>query len=84
MAKTYLIEKSGKYTLNQRIAGLTPNQDIDNYFLYILLNRNRYFLSFDDGAKQTNLSISDVLNFEFNAPSKNEQIKIGRLFTSSA
>ena len=80
MARTYLIEKSGKYTLNQRIASLTPNQNIDNYFLYILLNRNRYFLSFDDGAKQTNLSISDVLNFEFNAPSKNEQIKIGRLF----
>lgn len=82
LARTYLIEKNDKYTLNQRIAGLTPNEEMDNYFLYILLNRNRYFLSFDDGAKQTNLSISDVLNFEYNAPTKDEQIKIGNLFRS--
>ena len=80
LARTYLIENNDKYTLNQRIAGLTPNYEMDNYFLYILLNRNSYFLSFDDGAKQTNLSISDVLNFEFKAPCKNEQNKIGNLF----
>ena len=80
LARTYLIENNDKYTLNQRIAGLTPNYEMDNYFLHILLNRNSYFLSFDDGAKQTNLSISDVLNFEFKAPSKNEQNKIGNLF----
>ena len=80
LARTYLIENNDKYTLNQRIAGLTPNYEMDNYFLHILLNRNSYFLSFDDGAKQTNLSISDVLNFEFKAPGKNEQNKIGNLF----
>ena len=80
LARTYLVEKDDKYTLNQRIAGLTPLQITDPYFLYILLNRNKYFLSFDDGAKQTNLSINDVKKFLGKYPSFNEQKLIGIFF----
>ena len=64
IARTFLVDKSGKYTLNQRIAGITPHEDTDPYYLYIKMNRNAYFLKFDDGNKQTNLSIKDVLNYE--------------------
>lgn len=32
IARTFLIEKSGKYTLNQRIAGITPHEDTDPYY----------------------------------------------------
>ena len=46
------------------------------------MNRHKYFLSFDDGAKQTNLSVKDVLGFETNYPTLNEQAKIGELFTN--
>lgn len=82
IARTFLVEKDGKYTLNQRIAGITPNGNTYPYYLHILMNRHRYFLSFDDGAKQTNLSVNDVLGFEAYYPTLNEQAKIGKLFDS--
>ena len=77
IARTYLITKNNKYTLNQRIAGITPNQNTNSYFLYNLMNRNPYFLKFDDGVKQTNLSKADVNNFYSFYPIKEEQNKIG-------
>ena len=80
IARTFLVDKSGKYTLNQRIAGITPHEDTDPYYLYIKMNRNAYFLKFDDGNKQTNLSIKDVLNYEDMYPSYEEQQKIGTYF----
>ena len=82
IARTFLIDKSGKYTLNQRIAGITPHEDTDPYYVHIKMNRNAYFLKFDDGNKQTNLSIKDVLNYEDMYPNYKEQQKIGNYFHS--
>ncbi len=76
IARTFLVDKSGKYTLNQRIAGITPHEDTDPYYLYIKMNRNEYFLKFDDGNKQTNLSIKDVLNYEDMYPSYKNNRKL--------
>ena len=80
LARTYFIEKNNKYTLNQRIAGISPNEVTWPYYLYILMNRNKYFLQFDDGAKQTNLSLNDVMGFEEYYPPFSEQKKIGEYF----
>lgn len=80
IAKTFLVNKNGVYTLNQRIAGITPLNNTYPYFLYILMNRHKYFLQFDDGAKQTNLSIKDVLGFESLYPNYTEQQQIGLVF----
>lgn len=80
IARTYLVEEDDKYTLNQRIAGITPGENVAPYFLHILMNRNKYFLQFDDGAKQTNLSVENVMKFEDYYPSKPEQYKIGEYF----
>ena len=80
IARTFLVDANNKYTLNQRIAAITPTEETDSYFLYILLNRNKYFLQFDDGAKQTNLSKVDVENFLSYYPSKPEQSQIGTFF----
>ena len=82
IAKTFLVDKSSKYTLNQRIAGITPHSNINPKFLSITMNRNRYFLQFDDGVKQTNLSLNDMKKFEEFYPNKLEQDKIGELFTN--
>ena len=82
IARTFLVPKDGLYTLNQRIAGITPSSNTCPYFLHILMNRNKYFLAFDDGAKQTNLSVKDVLEFEANYPNFKEQERIGALFDS--
>lgn len=80
IARTFLVETSDKYTLNQRIAGITPLENTHPYYLHLLMNRNRYFLSFDDGAKQTNLSVSDVMEFEEYYPNYEEQQAIGEYF----
>lgn len=80
IARTFLIDKNDLYTLNQRIAGITPIRNTDPYFLYKLMNRHQYFLNFDDGVKQTNLTVADVLEFEAKYPSPPEQKKIGLLF----
>lgn len=44
------------------------------------MNRHQYFLNFDDGVKQTNLTVADVLEFEAKYPAPPEQKKIGLLF----
>ncbi len=80
IARTFLIDKNDLYTLNQRIAGITPIRNTDPYFLYKLMNRHQYFLNFDDGVKQTNLTVADVLEFEAKYPAPPEQKKIGLLF----
>lgn len=82
IARTFLVNESGKYTLNQRIAGITPLDKTYPYFLHIVMNRNPYFLKFDDGVKQTNLSLNDVLNFKEYYPEYDEQKKIGDYFTN--
>ena len=80
IARTFLVDKSNKYTLNQRIAGITPFEETDSYYLYIKMNRNPYFLKFDDGNKQTNLSIKDVMNYKDMYPNYKEQKDIGKYF----
>ncbi len=80
IARTFLVKESGKYTLNQRIAGITPLDETYPYFLHILMNRHPYFLAFDDGAKQTNLSVADVMKFEAYYPKYSEQRQIGDYF----
>lgn len=80
IARTFFVDASDKYTLNQRIAGIKAHNNIDPYYLYIRMNRNPYFLKFDDGNKQTNLSVKDVLNYEDFYPSYAEQKKNGNFF----
>ena len=80
IARTFLVDKSNKYTLNQRIAGITPLEKTAPYYLHIRMNRNQYFLKFDDGNKQTNLSINDVMNYEDMYPGYEEQKKIAAYF----
>lgn len=76
LAKCYFVDENDKYTVNQRICRLRP-YDIDSLFLYYYVNRNKYFLDFDDGVKQTNLKKSDVLACPLLKPKeKREQQKI--------
>jgi type I restriction enzyme S subunit len=75
IAKCFLINESNKFTLNQRIGVFRPKQ-MNNTFLYYLLNRNKYFLSFDDGVNQTNLRKDDILDCPIIFPSISEQNRI--------
>jgi type I restriction enzyme S subunit len=60
IAKCYWVERDKTYTVNQRICALTP-QGIDGKLLFYKLDRNPFYLAFDDGAKQTNLRKDEVL-----------------------
>ncbi|PWG03520.1 restriction endonuclease subunit S [Sphingosinicella humi] len=54
LAKTYVSDVDDLYAVNQRVCSLTPYRDDSKYLAYAL-NRNRYFLRFDDGVSQTHL-----------------------------
>ena len=55
LAKTFFVGKDDIYAVNQRISRLRPVSGSAE-FLYFLLNRYSYFLKFDDGVNQTNLT----------------------------
>ena len=61
LAKCFFIDTDNQYTVNQRICKITPLRAV-GLMLFYTLNRNPYFLRFDDGVKQTNLKKEDVLN----------------------
>jgi type I restriction enzyme S subunit len=76
IAKCFLVEEDNLYSVNQRICRITP-RNLNSKILYYLLNRNPYFLAFDDGVKQTNLRKEDVLNCPLmipNDPQEQEMI----------
>ncbi|MFA5214601.1 restriction endonuclease subunit S [Sulfuricurvum sp.] len=72
IAKCYLVESDDLYTVNQRICRLSSKKAVSKFLFYIL-DRNKYFLSFDDGVKQTNLRKEDVLNCPILIPSNQEE-----------
>ncbi|ROI10754.1 restriction endonuclease subunit S [Chryseobacterium sp. H3056] len=76
IAKCFYVNEKNKYTVNQRVCKIT-SFDCDSLFLYYTMNRNPYFLAFDDGVKQTNLRNDDVQSFPFLVPvDPKEQQKI--------
>jgi len=82
IAKCFYVDEEDTYTVNQRICKITPI-DIDNKFLFYIQNRNKYFLAFDDGVKQTNLRKDTVLSFPFLKPKNpKEQQKIANCLSS--
>jgi type I restriction enzyme, S subunit len=82
ISKCFYVESDDTYTVNQRICKLTSKKSISK-FLFSLLDRNPYFLSFDDGVKQTNLKNDDVLNCPLVIPKDSkEQQKIADCLSS--
>lgn len=82
LAKCFYVDINNNYSVNQRICKITPI-NAENKILYYLLNRNPYFLSFDDGVKQTNLRNEDVLKCPIILPKiQKEQQKIASCLSS--
>ena len=72
LAKCFLVEEANTYTLNQRIC-LLRSINFHTKFLFYQLNRNRHFLSFDNGENQTNLRLNQVLSCPLFLPPLAEQ-----------
>ena len=81
LAKCFFIEEDDKYSLNQRICALKQTSN-NNKFLIYLINRNKYYLSFDSGVGQTNLKRNEVLDLILNMPCIQEQTKIANFLSS--
>ncbi len=75
LSKCFLVNKDNTYSLNQRICAIRST-NFDNKFLYYQLDRNRYFLEFDNGENQTNLRKNDILNCPLLVPPIPEQKRI--------
>ena len=82
LAKCFYIDENNKYSLNQRICLLRVKDNFDSKYLFYKINRNPYYLKFDDGVNQTNLKKDDVLNLVVNLPNLNYQIKYSKIMTS--
>jgi len=67
IARCFFVDHNDLYTVNQRICVFRPNQ-INGRLLYYKLNRHPFYLSFDDGVKQTNLRKNDVLSCPLTIP----------------
>ena len=80
IAKCFLVEKENGYTINQRICSLEPKAT-DSKYLFFTLNRNPFYLQFDDGAKQTNLRRQDVLACPVLFPAIEEQTAIANVLS---
>src|SRR5690606_13463903 len=79
LGKCFLIDKNETYTLNQRICSIKAKEGVCNRFLYYILNRNSYFLSFDNGVGQTNIKKDEVIECPLNLPSIEEQTAIAEV-----
>lgn len=83
LAKCYYIEFDNKYSLNQRICRISikDKEKFNPKYLFYTLNRNPYYLKFDDGVNQTNLKKDDILNINLNIPDKTIQDKNANILT---
>lgn len=63
LSKTFIVEEDDKYTLNQRIGGITvkKNKELLPKFLHYFLNRTPQLLKHDNGVDQTNLRKGQIL-----------------------
>jgi len=81
LGMTAQIPTSNSYVLNQRVAEIRPNQNIDSYFLSMAINKNQpYFSNRGAGSKVQNISKPNVENYEFSCPLITEQKQIGAFF----
>lgn len=83
LAKCFYIPEDNKYTLNQRICALTARKGINSKFLYYQMNRNNYYLAFNNGVSQTNLKKEEVLECPLLMPDVEEQIQIVKLIDTA-
>lgn len=72
LAKCFLVDADRKYAVNQRVCILRSSAQDARYLMYIL-NRNPYFMAFDDGVQQTHLLNGPIKKCPLVLPKKREQ-----------
>lgn len=77
LAKTFLVDKNDKYTLNQRIGRISVANEnqLEPSFLNYILNRSSQLLKYNNGIDQTNLKKGDIENVKIPIPYPNDPKK---------
>lgn len=73
LSRCFLVDRGETYTLNQRIGSLSAVKGINPQYLQIVLDRNPYYLNFNDSKKQTNLKKEQILTCPIPLPPLEEQ-----------
>jgi type I restriction enzyme S subunit len=73
LSRCFLVDRDETYTLNQRIGSLTSIDGINPKYLQLVLDRNSFYLSFNDSKKQTNLKKEQILSCPIPLPPLEEQ-----------
>ena len=81
LGKCFYVDHADRFTLNQRI-GLLRSKKIQSKYLFYAVDRNSYFLRFDDGVNQTNLRKDEVLSCPILVPPYQEQKKIAAILST--
>lgn len=76
LVRCFLVECDDKYTLNQRIGCITSSKEINKRYVMLVLDRNKYYLQYDDGKKQTNLKKIQIMSCPIPLPPLAEQNRI--------
>ncbi|AGQ75041.1 restriction endonuclease subunit S [Salmonella enterica subsp. enterica serovar Cubana] len=78
LSKTFIIDEDHKYTLNQRIGGITVknSNELLPKFLHYFLNRTPQLLKHDNGVDQTNLRKGQILEVKVPMISLIKQVQI--------
>jgi type I restriction enzyme, S subunit len=81
LARTFLVDKNERYTLNQRIGGITIRNKTTLLpkFLNYYLNRTQQLRKYDNGIDQTNLQKQQILDVKIPIPSLSVQTEIVRI-----
>jgi len=74
LAKCFFVLEEKKYAVNQRICIWRPKSALPRFIFY-LLNRNKYFLGFDDGVSQTHILNNHIEKCFMEVPSKMDEQK---------
>ena len=78
LSKTFIVDEDDKYTLNQRIGGITVRnkKQILPKFLHYFLNRTSQLLRHNNGVDQTNLRKGQILEVKIPILPLSDQLRI--------
>ena len=86
VGRAIFVREDGIGYLNQNLLKLTANKGFNSAFIYMSISGNRYLSHIENiqrgNANQSNITVSDLLEFPLFCPNEDEQLKLGLFLTA--